>query len=53
MRPNYHIGLQRRHRQKNPLSAMTDDQWDLTIDVDLKGMMRSPSIRQPEARLPW
>ena len=25
---------------KQPLDTLTDDQWDLTLDVDLKGMMR-------------
>jgi 3-oxoacyl-[acyl-carrier protein] reductase len=40
--------------KKIPLTTMTDDQWDLTIDVDLKGMMRmiraaAPAMRNAKA----
>lgn len=40
--------------KKIPLPTMTDDEWDLTIDVDLKGMMRviraaAPAMRNAKA----
>ena len=36
--------------KKIPLTTMTDDQWDLTIDVDLKGMMRMIRAAAPAMR---
>ncbi|MDE0801163.1 MAG: SDR family NAD(P)-dependent oxidoreductase [Rhodospirillaceae bacterium] len=40
--------------KKIPLTTMTDDQWDLTMDIDLKGMMRmiraaAPAMRNAKA----
>lgn len=40
--------------KKIPLPTMTDEEWDLTIDVDLKGMMRiiraaAPAMRNAKA----
>jgi len=36
--------------KKIPLPTMTDDAWDLTIDVDLKGMMRMVRAAAPQMR---
>lgn len=36
--------------KKIPLITMTDDQWDLTIDVNLKGMMRIIRAAAPAMR---
>ena len=36
--------------KKLPLSIMTDEEWDLTIDVDLKGMMRMIRAAAPAMR---
>ncbi|MDG2243223.1 MAG: SDR family NAD(P)-dependent oxidoreductase [Rhodospirillaceae bacterium] len=36
--------------KKIPLNTMTDDQWDLTIDVDLKGMIRMIRSAAPAMR---
>ena len=36
--------------KKIPLPTMTDDEWDLTIDVDLKGMMRMVRAAAPQMR---
>lgn len=35
---------------KIPLATMTDEQWDTTIDVDLKGMMRMIRAAAPAMR---
>lgn len=36
--------------KKIPLPTMTDEEWDLTIDVDLKGMMRMVRAAAPGMR---
>ena len=37
--------------RKIPLSTMTDEQWDTTLDVDLKGMVRMIRAAAPAVRV--